>query len=199
MRKILQLSLEEESAGITVVEEEKTFYASIDHFDILLKAVDREYQEQYQVTIPKTDENQNAGRMRVRATTKNNGETEYVQTLKIKADVGENETSHLVTIDVFKQFKLIATNAMLKTRYTFPIEGRKECWEVDVFKFQDGEHKGKVANWCKIDYEFKDPTNREIPPLPEGFSDVIAGDTTDQEEKDFIRSLYEKIFLTKLV
>ena len=199
MYNVLELCLEEEATGVTSVETEKVFYASIDSGYVLSKAAEKEHQEQYQIVIPKGDLNIQGGRIRVRATTKDGGETEYVLTIKTKAEDGENETSQLVSKDIFEQVRLLASNGMIKTRYFFPIEGREERWEVDVFKIQEGYHKDKQANWCKIDYEFIDKTNREIPPFPDGFSDIIAGDTVDPEEKEFIRSLYEDIFITKMV
>ena len=197
MKKIMQLSLEEDSSGKTNIEDEKVFYARISSFDVLSKADDKEEQEQYLIHVPKSENNLTGGRLRVRATTNSEGVTEYVQTIKIKTPTHENETSFLVTKDVFDQFVLMASSGMKKTRYFYNIPGRKEKWEVDVFKLQEGELKGKTANWCKIDFEFVDPENRDVPPLPEGFLDCIAGDTTDPEDKEFIGSLYEHIFLTK--
>ena len=199
--KIMQLCLEEASDGVTEIEHEKVFYATIESSAILAKASSKEYQEQYQVDIPKTDFNQQGGRIRVRATTKDDGNPTYVLTIKIKSSdkLSDAETSMITTKDQFDQFKLIATNGMVKTRYVYPIPGQTEVWEVDVFPLQSGSSKGKNANWCKIDYEFKDPNKREIPPLPDGFNDVIPGDTQDPEERAFITNLYEKIFLFKLV
>ena len=196
MTKIITLGLEEAATGETTIETEKVFYASIDSANVLLAADDVEHQEQYQVFIPKTDLNKQAGRLRVRATTKKDGVPVYVLTFKTKASSGgDHETSQVISEDVFQQVKLIASNGMIKDRYFFNISDRSEKWEVDVFKMSDG----KVANWCKIDYEFIGKIYRDIPPFPKGFSDVIPGDTTDPEEKAFISELYEKIFLTKMV
>lgn len=96
--------------------------------------------------------------------------------------------------DAFKQFKLIADQGMIKTRYTFPIDGTRLKFEVDVFHLPNGEK----SEWVKIDLEVNEPLE-SIPPLPEGFSEIILNQKDDQtdEERQLIRSLYETAFLTK--
>ena len=191
MKKILSLAFEEDSSGQTKVEKEKVFYACISSKEILNKAQRIEFHEQYQIKIPKSDSNKIGGRIRVRSTSVGSGQTEYVLTTKIKGEEGEHETSVLVTADVFNQFKLLSTEGMVKTRYFYDIPGRKEKWEVDVFLLPNG----KTSNWCKIDFEFIDLENTTIPPLPEGFTGVIPGDTVEAADKAFIWKLYEEVFL----
>lgn len=190
--KHFRINLEERADGQTAIEEELTFYASLDSAAPLLKANHIEHQEQWQIKIPKSEDNITGGRMRVRKTTQvSDGEVTYVMTIKIKSENGEKETPTPISSDYFDQFSLMATEGMKKTRYDIPIPGREEIWEVDVFYLPDG----KKANWVKIDFEFKSD-NREVPPLPEGFMSVIPGNTTNPEEQEFIRKLYSELFLT---
>lgn len=188
MKKMI-LALEEEATGKTVIEQELVYYARLESLDTLKAASGSEEQEQWEIRIPKTEKNLSSGRMRVRKTTKD-GNTEYVITTKIKREDGhEMETSVPSTEDAFTQFKLLSDAGMKKTRYFFPVEGRKEQFEVDVFPLADG----KTSNWVKIDFEIIDDST--VAPLPEGFLDAISSKSPEKEDKDFIWNLYEKVIL----
>lgn len=189
----LNISTEEEATGTTAVEKEKVFYARIESMEPLSNyAATSELQEQWQLRIPKTDNNLSEGRIRVRATTTVSG-IQYVQTIKIPTTNGQDETSFEVTQSVFEQFKKLSNDGMIKRRYFIPIEGREEKWEVDVFNLPNG----KTANWVKIDFEFKSETIVEPPRVPEFFIDVIPGSTQDPEEREFISTLYSDVFTAK--
>lgn len=188
-----KLALEEDSSGKTKLEKELVFYARIESSEVFKKANQAltEFQKQFELRIPKSEDNLSAGRIRVRATSLDNGIFEYVQTTKIKTEGGENETSVKVTEDVFEQFKLLANAGMVKTRYIYDIPDRQEKWEVDVFRLESGA----LANWVKIDFEFIDMENKAVPELPEGFLDIIPSTSKSKEDQDFIYDLYEKVFL----
>lgn len=188
-----KLALEEDSSGKTKLEKELVFYARIESPEVFKKANQAltEFQKQFELRIPKSEDNLSAGRIRVRATSLDNGIFEYVQTTKIKTEGGENETSVKVTEDVFEQFKLLANAGMVKTRYIYDIPDRQEKWEVDVFRLESGA----LANWVKIDFEFIDMENKTVPELPEGFLDIIPSTSRSKEDQDFIYDLYEKVFL----
>ena len=191
--KFMNISMEETATGKTVVENEKVFYGEIIAPTFLLSAESVEEQEQHQITIEKSDTNL-GGRIRVRATrVLNSSKIEYVQTVKVKMQDGSlNETSIPVSEDIFKQFSLLSNNGMKKTRYIIPIKDRLEKWEIDIFNLPDGSK----ANWCKIDLEFVSD-NTTIPDFPLGFREIIDGDTTDEDDKQFIRKLYTELFFIK--
>lgn len=208
--KELLIALEEQATGKANHEREYVFYAKLTDPSILEKASHVEEQEQWSIKIDKTDKNYCSGQIRIRRTD-DNGKVSYVQTVKtpikpLQGDTGQSDTSvadasqNMLEVaidaseDAFKQFKLIADQGMIKTRYTFPIEGTDLKFEVDVFHLANGEK----SQWVKIDLEVDKPLE-SVPALPEGFSEVIYNQKDDQtdEEKQLIRSLYENVFLTK--
>ena len=208
--KQLLVALEEQATGKASFEREYVFYAKLTDPSILEKASHVESQEQWSMNVEKTDKNYCSGRIRIRKTD-DNGKISYVQTIKtpikpMQADTEASDTTvpdasqNMLEVaidaseDAFKQFKLIADQGMIKTRYSFPIEGTELKFEVDVFHLPNGEK----SQWVKIDLEVDQPLE-SIPSLPEGFSDAIMNQKDDQtdEERQLIRSLYETVFLTK--
>ena len=187
------IALEEIAEGKSVVEKEIVIYAKITDLSILSKADSVEEQEQWEIKLPKTEDTASSGRMRVRKIIKE-GTTQYVYTTKTEVTGGNLETSLEATEDTFKQFKLLASSGMVKTRYTYAIRGSELVWEVDV-PILTGDNK---TDWCKIDLEYKVyPTT--IPELPPGFNAVITNqrDKQTKEEKELLYELYETIFLRK--
>ena len=208
--KQLLIALEEQATGKANQEREYVFYAKLTDPGILDRASHVESHEQWSLNIDKTDKNACSGRIRIRKT-EEYGKVSYVQTVKTPIRPTSNDTlasdtsvpdasQNMLEVatesseDAFKQFKLIADNGMIKTRYTFPIDGTTLKFEVDVFHLPTGEK----SQWVKIDLEVNEPLE-SIPPLPEGFSETITNQKDDQtdEERQLIRSLYETAFLTK--
>ena len=144
------IALEEIAEGKSVVEKEIVIYAKITDLSILSKADSVEEQEQWEIKLPKTEDTASSGRMRVRKIIKE-GTTQYVYTTKTEVTGGNLETSLEATEDTFKQFKLLASSGMVKTRYTYAIRGSELVWEVDV-PILTGDNK---TDWCKIDLEYK--------------------------------------------
>lgn len=208
--KQLLIALEEQATGKMNFEKEYVFYAKLVDSSILEQASHVENQQQWTLKIDKTDKNYCSGQIRIRRTD-DNGKVSYVQTVKTPMkplegdsarsdatvpDASQNmlEVAIDASEDAFKQFKMIADQGMIKTRYTFPIEGTELKFEVDVFHLANGEK----SQWVKIDLEVDKPLE-SIPPLPDGFSDAIMNQKDEQTdaEKQIIRSLYEDVFLTK--
>ena len=198
MKKLFSLALEDDTSGNTQVEKELTFYARIESISPLMAAAESIVsQEQFQVRIHKdgVTDTKKLPRLRVRATKEHDKtEVEYSLTLKVPVGNGsDNETTTIISKDYFDSFKTIATSGMEKDRYTIAIPNMEEKWEVDVFY----NAENKAFNWIKLDYELKS-NDTTIPALPDYFTEVIDGRTTDPKERAFIDELYEKVFLKKL-
>lgn len=188
----LNLALEADQAQAesakTEVELEHTWYARIEDVEELKSAASVEKQEQWQVKAKKNDDMRYGGCVRVRSI---NGER-YVMTIKNfedgKRGVLENEFD--ISQDGFEAVKRISDTGMIKTRYTFPIEGSDYHWEIDVFS-------GSESNrcWVKIDLEVDDP-NFQIPAFPIRLTGVIAdrpGQRSEEEER-LIEDLMKRYF-----
>lgn len=192
----LNVSMEDNASGKAEVELEKVFYAKLLDRNLLSTAREVEHHEQWEIKIPKTDENGGSGRMRVRKTTKPNAEPEYVLTIKTKHYLGgESEVGNPSSEDAFKQFKLMSPRGMIKTRYVFDIPNLVEKWEVDVFTYPDGS----PCDWCKIDLELKTDI-RGVPPFPKGLFDetsVLTNGDRNMNAAIIIQELYDTVFIRK--
>lgn len=201
MRKnIFNISNEDMADSTTRVEMELVYYAKIVDLIFLDKAISQEDQEQWEIKLPKSQDNMSSGRIRIRKT-KTPHKTTFVQTIKIDIkDNAVNETSFIVNQDAFEQMKLLSGAGMVKRRYTFKTEVAGIFMEVDCF-YANAE-KTAIYPWVKIDIELPVGFDKnKAPKIPTQFSNVIynqKGDQT-QSEKDFIQALYDKAFLTKHV
>lgn len=208
--KQLIMAFEEQATGKANFEREFVFYAKLTDRSILEQASHVEEQEQWSLKIDKTDKNHCSGRIRIRRTD-DNDKVSYIQTIKtpvkaLERDAAATDTSvadasqNMLEVaidaseDAFMQFKMIADQGMIKTRYTFPIEGTDLKFEVDVFHLANGEK----SEWVKVDLEVDKPLE-SVPSLPNAFTQVIYNqkDKQTDEEKELIRSLYENVFLSK--
>ena len=193
---LFNIATEDNATGKAEIELEKVFYAKILDRNLLATAKEIEHHEQWELKIPKTDENSSSGRMRVRKTTKPNAEPEYVLTIKTKHYLGgETEVGNHSSEDAFKQFKAMSARGMIKTRYVFDIPNRIEKWEVDVFDYPDGT----PCDWCKIDLELKSDIVG-LPPFPTGLFDernVITNEDRCLESHMRIQELYDTVFIRK--
>lgn len=183
----------DEPTGEAFIEKEYVLYAKIEDPTVLDKAESFSIQEQWEIKIPKTHENVDSGRIRIRRNDVD-GMVSYILTIKTKVKEGEKEVELVASEDAFKQFKILAGNGMHKKRYVFPIEGTELKWEVDVF-FMD---EMKMSPYVKIDLEVKEPLTK-LPDLPVGFTDIITNQKSKQtdEEKRKIQELYNTVFLKK--
>jgi hypothetical protein len=200
MLRLVQMALEEASTGEAVKEVEHTLYARIEDFEILKNADEKEHQEQWEIKIPKTDENASKGTCRIRKTVVEAHDPEFVLTMKTPATdkEGRIEVAIPATEAMFAQFRMLSEFGMIKDRYTFKIEGTDLKWEVDMF-YKKGAQvgSGDYEPWCKIDLEVVD-LEAPLPPLPEGFADVIAAPYGKRSEAEEARvsALYKNEFLT---
>lgn len=202
LSQMLRVSLEEEATGKAHIELEHVLYARITDMSFLDKAKGFEHQEQWQIEIPKTDDNANTGRIRVRKTIPEGQAAEYVLTSKTKdpRTGGSIEVSTPCTEDVFTQFKILSGDGMLKDRFFYPVEDESGLvYEVDMF-YKPGAQPGsrEYFDWCKIDLEVPN-METPMPPVPEGFTDIISapfGKRTPEEEAR-VTSLYHNEFRTK--
>lgn len=187
-------------------ERERVIYARLSDFSQLNNAVSVDSQEQWQVKLPKTNNNSAKGTIRVRKviplsktdkgfefTATGVDSTQYVMTVKAERKADDRlEVPLPASKDMFDLFKLLAENGMYKHRFHFPIDGTELVFEVDVYPKEDGTYN----NWVKIDLELKD-VSVDIPELPFKVEEIIYDTTEDPEQKKKINELYETIFLSK--
>jgi CYTH domain-containing protein len=189
-----------EGDGQTKLEMEYVFFGKIVDMSELEKAEGSETHEQWELRrFPKEGQRYH-GAIRVRKTssTTGRGKTDYELTLKtIDSEsnvIGKQETEIDVTPDMFDQFRRLAANGMIKTRYFFPFqhEDQNLIWEVDVFKGRNGE----TSEWCKIDLEVQKPLST-IPPFPIQLTDVIDRQPNErtEEQNAFVKRLMEEELL----
>lgn len=195
LHHLLGLALEGEVDGKIHDEIERVFYAPLDDLQTLKSATEWEDHDQWEIKLPKTEQNSAAGRMRVRKITYPDGRVNYVRTTKIKIGGKEKEVEAASSDDEFQMFRMLAPAGMVKRRFYFPIAGRTERWEVDVFKNAQGE----FYRWVKIDLEIHNVN--DLPPMnfPEGLIDetrVAQASDPEEEKKQLISELYQRVFLT---
>jgi CYTH domain-containing protein len=193
--------------GKLFVERERVIYAKISDLNQLNDAASADSQVQWQIRIPKTENNSAKGTIRVRKVvpmnkrdnhfvkdlSENGDMTQYVLTTKVERQATDRrEVPVPVTRDMFDLFSVLADNGMTKDRYHFPIYDTELVFEVDVFLKEDGTY----YEWVKIDLELVD-IETEIPPLPFKVEEVIYDNTKNENEKKRIRELYDTIFLSK--
>lgn len=189
----------EDTSGKTAAEIERVIYARVSSFDFLERAAGAERQEQWQIKVPRTEENAAAGSIRVRKVTNlqhSGSGVQYILTSKLKVGQagGSAETSEQSSADQFTVFKYMANSGMLKDRYRFPIENTDLFWEVDCFPAEGARYN----EWVKVDLE-NWPRGKELPPLPFNAAETIDGDDAShtEETKAKVDRLYEEIFLLK--
>ena len=198
----LRIALEDVADGKAHIETEHVLYARCTDFAFLGNAKSMEHHEQWELKFPKTDKNGGSGRIRIRKVVREGFPPEYTQTSKTKdpSSGGNVEITVPVSEALFNQFRIMSENGMRKDRYHYPVEdGSDRVYEVDMFLKHDSQAGAKqYYEWCKIDLEVDD-MNAAMPPLPEGFADIISapfGKRTDEEEAR-VTSLYHNEFTAK--
>lgn len=197
------IALEEVADGKSNKEIEHVFYGRITDFSVLERATgDIEEHEQWELKIPKTNENATRGGIRIRRTyiVGGRGTDQYVLTTKTYPDGSDTalELPVPTTRENFLQFQALSSRGMIKHRYPFKVEGTDLVFEVDMFLKPGSKMLDKdYFEWCKIDLEVTD-RSAKIPPLPFELADMIppkALGPHTQQQSDQIKQLYETMFI----
>lgn len=191
---LFRIALEEIANGKAFKEIEYEFYGRLTNIDDLkAKASSMVSQEQWEINVPKKDNNAGSGRIRIRKNTEN-GKVEYIQTTKslLVKDNARIEVGIPTTEDNFKQFTILADTGMIKDRYCVKVG--EFVFEYDLFKKPDGSY----YEWVKVDLEV---SSKEIaiPELPIQLEDLITNQkySRTEEEIKIIDNLYKTMFLSK--
>lgn len=182
-----------QNEGKAVREIEHTIFARLLNFEQLKSATHAEVQEQYVVSVDKTEANAGEGQIRVRKITDRNGNTRYEMTTKNVVKDGKVEVTIPTTEENFTQIKVLSNLSMLKHRYTFPIKGTDYKWEVDAVP--DGN--GGYFPWVRAEIEVKSPEDKggEFPlKAEEVYMKAPLGDMSDEDFKEKTDPLMDKFF-----
>lgn len=171
----------------TEVELEHTWYGQLEDRSVLEKASSVEKQEQWSVPAKPGDDCLYNGSIRVRKSERD-GTVSYMMCVKAfeHKKLGCLENEFEINETTFNQFKRVAGSGMIKTRYTFPIEGTEYAFEVDVFQETD---------WVKVDLEVDD-SKFAIPELPISLNGLIKDTPTKRtpEQEKMIDELMTRYF-----
>jgi len=215
IQRAVGLALEAETDGKARIEREMVFYCKVKDFSFLGHAVHTEFQEQWQIKVPKTDENSGSARIRSRYSVGLDGVKSYVLTSKLKMESGESEVEIPSSPDSHHHFKVISDQGMRKVRYVFPIGDSELNFEVDVyFNSKDADENTPRTDetfspWVKVDIEVPEGSKLDATIGEDGttislnfpfqFEKII---TKAMAEKDnaiqvLMNSLYDDVFLLK--
>nr|DAP57215.1 MAG TPA: hypothetical protein [Caudoviricetes sp.] len=182
-----------QNEGKAVREIEHTIFARLLNFEQLKSATHAEVQEQYIVSVDKSEANAGEGQIRVRKITDRSGNTRYEMTTKNVVKDGKVEVTIPTTEENFTQIKVLSNLSMLKHRYTFPIKGTDYKWEVDAVP--DGN--GGYFPWVRAEIEVKSPEDKggEFPlKAEEVYMKAPLGDMSDEDFKEKTDPLMDKFF-----
>ena len=182
-----------QNEGKAVREIEHTIFARLLNFEQLKSATHAEVQEQYVVSVDKSEENAGEGQIRVRKITDRSGNTRYEMTTKNTVKDGKVEVTIPTTEENFTQIKVLSNLSMLKHRYTFPIKGTDYKWEVDAVP--DGN--GGYFPWVRAEIEVKSKEDKggEFPlKAEEVYMKAPLGEMSDEDFKEKTEPLMTKFF-----
>lgn len=205
----LNVSQESVEGLVSNQEIEYTMYFKLTDPTQLFKATTVTEQEQWELTLPESQNSESNGRMRVRVERPKTEEpAKYTLTLKVATPgvTGRKELELNIDEEYFEAFKLFCSNGMRKTRFTFPIEGTegtwdesKEdtrlCWEIDVF---DDPSSVGAECWVKVDLEVPQPLET-LPEFPLAHDKAITNQWNERtpEEVAFVKQLFDKVYISK--
>lgn len=182
-----------QNEGKAVREIEHTIFARLLNFEQLKSAAHAEVQEQYIVSVDRSEENAGEGQIRVRKITDRSGNTRYEMTTKNVVKDGKVEVTIPTTEENFTQIKVLSNMSMLKHRYTFPIKGTDYKWEVDAVP--DGN--GGYFPWVRAEIEVKSKEDKggEFPlKAEEVYMKAPLGEMSDEDFKEKTEPLMVKFF-----
>lgn len=185
----LSVSLEDITGGETVKEREYEIYGTVADLEAMkAKASHSEDQVQWGMPCNEGAEAGITGSIRVRQTTKSDGEPVYTQTIKEKGieDTDENEIE--IGQSTYEIFSRLVPNGLMKVRYFFPLEGMDFELQVDVFRQPDGTE----CNTVKIDIEVPEGVSIDKVVIPFKIEDVrvITPGKKSKEDSDYVRELF---------
>nr|DAI56401.1 MAG TPA: hypothetical protein [Bacteriophage sp.] len=182
-----------QNEGKAVREIEHTIFARLLNFEQLKSATHAEVQEQYIVSVDRSEENAGEGQIRVRKITDRSGNTRYEMTTKNVVKDDKVEVTIPTTEENFTQIKVLSNLSMLKHRYTFPIKGTDYKWEVDAVP--DGN--GGYFPWVRAEIEVKSKEDKggEFPlKAEEVYMKAPLGEMSDEDFKEKTEPLMTKFF-----
>ena len=179
-----------------VLEIERIYYAKLNDFDQLNKAVKIIPQEQWEYRLYKSGKP--IGVLRSRKI--NHGEL-FELTVKtyVKTSAGSIESNLKSDSDMHETVKQLSNKGFRKDRYIFPYETSYKgesltlYWEIDVFYDKDGIRQ----DWVKIDLEIP-KEDIAPPPIPihvEQIIDASFDKNINPINKQFIDDFYLKVRL----
>lgn len=206
-------------------EIELAFYARVTKPEGFQQAVDTEDHEQWEYKLPPNEDGTPRGKVRVRATTKNDV-TEYVETIKEPnsgsgAVAGNDEHSTIISESYFRAWKrTFGQKGTRKTRYVYiskdvelEIDGQvvklpEVKYEVDVL-FNKAHQR---SLWCKIDIEIdnllafleehhselgKFDISVKLSSLPFGPEDAFSAVAADEAHQEAIKKFWDSFSFTE--
>lgn len=185
-----------EKAGYQI-EKEHCIYVRLIDFGQLREAKEAYKQEQWGVTVDKSEGNALSGKIRVRRSEDPNGNVSYELTVKNRAADGRSSIESTVpsTEEQFKQFKYMSDKGMVKHRYVFDAGNGKQ-WELDVAPNGDGGW----YNWARLELEVDD-LEAPLPKLPIKVEEVIMprekSNLSPEEWKEKTDKIMNKYFVKK--
>lgn len=159
--------------------------------DVLSMAKFHEQQEQWGIYVPKTEKNSSDGNIRVRKSVDVEGNVSYVSCSKTKLPDGSRQEEEFESSEIqFNQFRAMASDGLIKTRYQLPISvsGKDIVLEIDVFK---------DARWIKIDAEVDPGTKISKDDIPFEIDEIVIVDPSEPDPtvKEKVAKIYDT-FLT---
>lgn len=187
-RTVFQATLEAAENGEKVQEIEYCLFVKLDNLEQLQQADSKELQEQWEMYKDCGD--RGFATARIRAI----DDRRWVLCTKLKVPnvMGKEEVELPATKAMFEHFRYLGSTGLRKTRYVFPIPDSDLKWEVDVFEDVEGN---VVSDWVKLDLEVPAPLE-SLPELPVTYTESIFNQPAQrtQEETDFVRNLFDKVY-----
>lgn len=126
LKQVFSPSMEEVATGVAAPEQEHVIYGRMVDLQQLSRASHMEKQEQWEIKVPKTDENATRGTVRARRTEIEGQPVEFTACVKTPMGdqsnpIARNEVVVPCTEDFFEVLKKMAGSGMVKHRYFFPI------------------------------------------------------------------------------
>jgi len=188
-RTKLKVSLEEVATGVGAPEVEHVVYGRLTDLTQLSRATHMEKQEQWEIKIPKTDENANRGTVRVRKTMVEGKPIKFTACVKTPAGdpsnpIKRDEVVIPCTEDFFEVLKTMAGRGMFKHRYFFPVNSAGEVVPDSVGNQPDitTDEQPDLTTTAEVTPPVEEVNDQGQEPGDTPAEDVDATEQTDGEE-----------------